>query len=89
MSSPSSADIKSFLQDDTWRQMFDGFSLTKGKKLSQPKYISSVTAELLESGDWEVVSFVMEPDGHQHESMAKWLVTPVVIVTNELSAPIM
>jgi len=74
MSSPSSADIKSFLQDDTWRQMFDGFSLTKGKKLSQPKYISSVTAELLESGDWEVVSFVMEPDGHQHESIINfWL----------------
>ena len=61
--------IKRFLAEETWRQMFDGFSLTKGKKLSQSKYISSVKAELLDSGDWELLSLVMEPDGHQHESI--------------------
>ncbi len=49
--------------------MFDGFAMQKGKKLSQSKFISSVKAELLPSGDWELVSHVMEPDGHQHESI--------------------
>lgn len=64
-----STDIQDFLAEQTWREMFDGFALTKGKKLSQSKFISSTKATLLETGDWELTSYVMEPDGHQHESV--------------------
>lgn len=74
MSSPKPSDISNFLSKQVWQKMFDVSTLVKAKKLSQSSYVSSTVATLLETEDWELVSYIIETDGHQHESIISfWL----------------
>lgn len=57
-----------FIYSMKWQNLFDGHVLQKAKKLSQSSYIASASSTLLETGDWEICSHVLNPDSHQNES---------------------
>jgi superfamily II DNA or RNA helicase len=65
--------VSEFLAAGDWRQSFDGGALARGQKLARAKQVASVTAELLETGDVEIVGRIMEGDGYQSEAIiALW-----------------
>lgn len=65
--------IAEFLAVGHWRRMFDGGALARGQKLARAKQVTSVTAELLDTGDVELVGRIMESDGCQREAIvALW-----------------
>jgi superfamily II DNA or RNA helicase len=75
MSSPLSPEsISEYFISEAWQSLFSNSSLQTGKKLAASKKVSQVKAELLETGDVEIVSYVLDQSGHQHESiLALWL----------------
>jgi len=81
VSSPSIDQIKKHLSGNDWQALFSGSTLAQGGKLARAKHITSISAELLPTGDWEIVSYVIEPDGHQHESIISiWLENGEVMI---------
>ncbi|MGJ8671950.1 DEAD/DEAH box helicase [Rubritalea sp.] len=75
MSSPLSLEsIALFLTTEQWLPIFSSASIQTGSKLSRSRKVSQVSAQTLETGDLEIVSYVQAPDGHQHESIiALWI----------------
>ena len=59
--------ISEFLAAGGWRRMFDGGALVRGQKLARAKQVTSVTAEVLDTGDVELVGRIMESDGCESE----------------------
>ncbi|MCB1098222.1 MAG: DEAD/DEAH box helicase [Verrucomicrobiae bacterium] len=65
--------IPPFLEDGGWRRVFDGGALARGQKLARAKQVTSVSAEVLDTGDVEIVGRIMESDGCQSEAIiALW-----------------
>ncbi|MFT5881709.1 MAG: superfamily II DNA or RNA helicase [Crocinitomicaceae bacterium] len=66
--------ISDYLCGDQWKPIFSSGTLQQGKKLARARKVSQSKAEYLPTGDVEIVSYVSEPSGHQHESiLALWL----------------
>ena len=51
-------DAGPFLSDGDWRRVFDSHTLVQGDKLMRGRQVSAVRAELLETGDLEIVGQV-------------------------------
>lgn len=69
----SISDIKDYFLGKHWESSFSGTSLKLGQKLSRSRKIAGTKAESLPTGDIEIVSFVQDDTGHQHESIvALW-----------------
>ncbi|MFC5051293.1 SNF2-related protein [Rubritalea spongiae] len=75
MSSPLSLEsISNFLASEQWLLLFSSSNLQTGQKIARSRKIYQVSAETLETGDVEIVSYVQTADGHQHECIiALWL----------------
>ncbi len=68
------ANIAEFLAEDDWRKAFADGVLVAGKKIAHGRLVAQASASLLETGDAELVGYVMDKDGHQHEAIvAVWL----------------
>lgn len=66
--------IHAFLQDGEWRSAFSAGVLATGKTLAHAKQVTGAKAELLETGDAELLGYVQEKNGHQHEAVvALWI----------------
>ena len=63
-------DTGTFLSDGDWRRVFDSGALIRGDKLTRGRQVSDVYAELLETGDLEIVGKVR----HGDESAAKAII---------------
>lgn len=67
-------DIAEFLSADVWRSAFSSSALAAGKKIAHGGLVAQSTASILETGDAELVGYVMDKDGHQHEAIiALWI----------------
>ncbi|MEM7386957.1 MAG: SNF2-related protein, partial [Verrucomicrobiota bacterium] len=65
--------IAEFLESGGWRQLFDSGALLRGAKRARSRQVLEIRAETLETGDVEIVSQVMDEDGHRNESiLAFW-----------------
>ena len=65
--------VSEFLAGGDWRRAFDAGALARGQKLARAKQVASVTAEVLDTGDVEIVGRIMEADGYQSEAtIALW-----------------
>lgn len=70
----SITDLKEHLAGELWKSSFSSTSLLVGLKLARARKVSRAKAENLSTGDIEIVSFVQDDTGHQHESIvALWL----------------
>jgi len=69
----SKADIEEFLQGDEWRKAFADGILVAGKKMAHGRLVAQTSANILDTGDAELVGYVMDKSGHQHEAIvAVW-----------------
>ncbi len=67
-------DVKEFLQAEVWKNAFSNSVLTTGKKIAHGRLVAQSTATILDTGDVELVGYVMDKSGHQHEAIiAIWL----------------
>lgn len=75
MSSPLSLEsISEYLSSEKWLPLFSSTCLQSGQKLARSRKISQVSAETLNTGDIEIIAYVQDQSGHQHETiLALWL----------------
>lgn len=74
MSELSIDSISAFIESPHWQTCFSASSLQLGQKLARSRQVSQIRAEILETGDAEIVSYVRDSSGHQHESiLALWI----------------
>lgn len=67
-------DVKEFLQAEVWKNAFSNSVITAGKKIAHGRLVAQSTATILDTGDAELVGYVMDKSGHQHEAIiAIWL----------------
>lgn len=70
---PSIDDLRDFLASGDWKSTFSDSVLAAGFKAARAKRVTGTQAEVLDTGDIEVVATVIEADGHQDEStIAFW-----------------
>ena len=70
----SKQEIADFIAEDTWRNAFASGALVAGKKIAHGGLVAQATASILDTGDAELVAYVMDKDGHQHEAIvAVWI----------------
>jgi len=62
-------EIGEFLRQGEWRRLFDGGVLARGAKAARGKQVSQVRAEILETGDAEIVALVADKAGVNHEAI--------------------
>ncbi len=66
-------DVEEFLQAEDWKNAFASGALTAGKKLAHGRLVAQSTATILDTGDTELIGYVMDKSGHQHEAViALW-----------------
>ena len=66
-------DVKEFLEAEVWKKVFSSSALSEGKKIAHGRLVSQSTATILETGDAELIAYVMDKSGHQHEAvLAIW-----------------
>ena len=66
--------ISDYFSSDQWKPLFSSSSLVQGKKLARARKVSDSKAEVLPTGDVEIVSYVSTDSAHQHETIvALWL----------------
>lgn len=71
--SMTSEDVEEFLAQDDWRQAFSDGVLAAGKKMAHGRLVAQASAVVLDTGDVELVGYVMSKDGHQNEAVvAVW-----------------
>ena len=64
-----SAALDSFVSSNAWKTRFSSTVLAEGRKMARAKQLTGCKAELLDTGDMEIVSTVMDSSGIQHESI--------------------
>jgi superfamily II DNA or RNA helicase len=70
---PSIDDLSTFLSSGDWKPTFSDAILAAGFKLARAKQITQATAEILDTGDIEVVSQITDLSGNQEVStIAFW-----------------
>ena len=62
-------DVLEFLQSDGWMKSFSSGVLAAGKKIAHGRMVAQASATILDTGDVELIGYVMESDGHQHEAV--------------------
>lgn len=62
-------DVATFLKAEDWQKSFASSSLNAGKKLAHGGLVAQASATILDTGDAELVSYVMDKAGHQNESI--------------------
>ena len=66
-------DIAEFLESEDWKKAFSNGALTEGKKLAHGRLVTQASANILDTGDVELIGYVMDKSGHQHEAVvALW-----------------
>ncbi len=75
VSNPPDIDsLREFLVSDDWKSTFSESALTIGYKLARAKQVTSPRAEVLDTGDIEVIATIIDKEGHQDEStIAFWV----------------
>ncbi|BDS07925.1 hypothetical protein NT6N_29650 [Oceaniferula spumae] len=70
---PGIDDLREYLASGDWKSLFSDTVLAAGFKTARAKRVTSAKAEVLDTGDIEVVGSVIDPDGHPDESaLAFW-----------------
>ena len=65
--------LRQFIESDDWKPSFSETALTTGYKIARAKQVLNARAEILDTGDIEVVTTVMDKEGHQEEcTIAFW-----------------
>ena len=68
------AHLLEFLTSGDWKQIFADSVVTSGRKLARAKQVTQATAEVLDTGDIEVVAQVVEKSGETYQStIAFWM----------------
>ena len=66
-------DVAEFLESEDWKKAFSNGALTEGKKLAHGRLVTQASANILDTGDVELIGYVMDKSGHQHEAVvALW-----------------
>ncbi len=66
-------DIEEFLGKDTWHNVFFSGTLIAGRKIAHGGLVAQSSATILDTGDVELVGYVIDKDGHQYEAIvALW-----------------
>ncbi len=65
--------VTEFLQQEEWKKAFSASALSNGKKIAHSRLVAQATANSLDTGDVELIGYVINKDGHQHEAIiALW-----------------
>ncbi len=71
--SPSIADLLTFLTSGEWKSTFADTVLATGHKLARAKQVTQASAEILDTGDIEIVAQITEKSGDSFETtIAFW-----------------
>lgn len=62
-------DVVEFLQTEDWKNTFASGVLLAGKKIAHGRLVAQSTASILDTGDVELVGYVMDKEGHQNEAI--------------------
>jgi superfamily II DNA or RNA helicase len=62
-------DVEEFLQTEVWQKAFASGVLVAGKKIAHGRLVAQSSASILDTGDVELVGYVMDKEGHQHEAI--------------------
>lgn len=62
-------DVATFLKSEDWQKSFASSSLNAGKKLAHGGLVAQTSATILDTGDAELVSYVIDKAGHQNQSI--------------------
>jgi superfamily II DNA or RNA helicase len=82
-------EVGEFLRQGEWRRVFDGGSLTRGAKAARAKQVSQVRAEILETGDAEIVALVTDRAGSHHKALvAFWREDETMVCDATCSCPV-
>lgn len=66
-------DVAAFLNEEDWKKAFSSSNLSNGKKIAHSRLVAQATATILDTGDVELIGYVLNKDGHQHEAIiALW-----------------
>ncbi|MFK5923637.1 MAG: DEAD/DEAH box helicase [Verrucomicrobiota bacterium] len=66
-------ELGEFLRQGDWRRVFDAGALTRGAKVARARQVSRVRAEVLKTGDVEIVALVTEKNGESfNPAVAIW-----------------
>ncbi|MBK1854000.1 DEAD/DEAH box helicase [Verrucomicrobiaceae bacterium 5K15] len=86
---PGIDDLREFLASGDWKSLFSDSVLAAGFKAARAKRVTGTRAELLDTGDIEVVGTVIDPEGHQDEStLAFWLEEGRLQVDTDCTCPV-
>lgn len=61
--------MATFLKSEDWQKSFASSSLNAGKKLAHGGLVAQTSATILDTGDAELVSYVIDKAGHQNQSI--------------------
>ena len=65
---PDIDDLRQFLASGDWKTTFSETVLTVGYKMARAKQVTGARAEILDTGDIEIIATVIDKEGHQDES---------------------
>ncbi len=74
MSQPISIErLGAFFESGDWKNTFTAGVTATGRKLARSQQVTQCHAEILDTGDVEIIAHVIEKSGHQHEAtLALW-----------------
>ena len=71
--SPPIDALREFLASGSWKSTFSDTVLTAGFKLARAQQVTGTKAEVLDTGDIEVIATIIDKEGHQDEcTIAFW-----------------
>ena len=66
-------DVARFLQAEVWQKAFSKSVLSEANSMARGRLVNQCTATILDTGDVELIGYVVDKAGHQHESViALW-----------------
>ena len=80
--------VREFAQSDDWKSVFSGTIAAEGRKIARARQITQCQAELLDTGDVEIIAQIIEKSGHQYETtLALWEENGVIQLDTTCSCP--
>ncbi len=81
--------IDRFLREDPWRLAFDQRALSHGLKIAKGRQITSTHAELLPTGDAEIIGYMTDKAGNQYETVISlWMENNSIVMESSCSCDV-